>query len=108
MEIKVSYAPTLEEAREACRFWAPLSLPAELKQGVEDPVELERLADDPSVDATKRFICTTDPEECAARILEYVELGFRHLVFHYPGADQAAFIDRFTRDVAPLLRARAG
>lgn len=108
MEIKLSYHPDLEQARRDCDFWAPLSLPAELKKDVDDPVELERLAADPSVDATSRFICTDDPDAAVEGIAPYVDLGFRHLVFHYPGDDQAGFLDRFAADIAPRLRERFG
>ena len=108
MEIKLSYHPDLEQAKGDCDFWAPLALPAEMKHGVDDPVELERLSKDPSVDATSRFICTNDPEEAVERIAPYVEMGFRHLVFHAPGADQAGFLDRFAADLAPRLRERWG
>jgi coenzyme F420-dependent glucose-6-phosphate dehydrogenase len=106
LEVKLSYAPTLEQAREACNFWAPLALPADMKKDVHDPVELERLADEHLDLAPSRFICTADPEEAAARIAEYHELGFHHLVFHAPGDDQEAFLRSFASDIAPLLRAR--
>lgn len=108
MEIKLSYHPDLEQARSDCDFWAPLALSAEQKHGVEDPVELERLSKDPSVDATSRFICTNDPDLAVERIGEYVEMGFRHLVFHAPGADQEGFLNRFASDIAPRLKERHG
>ncbi len=108
MEIKVSYHPDIEQAKSDCDFWAPLALPAELKKDVDDPAELERLAADPSVDATSRFICSNDPDEVVERIAPYVEMGFTNLVFHCPGADQKGFLDRFDADVVPRLRARFG
>ncbi|MFM7552502.1 MAG: LLM class flavin-dependent oxidoreductase, partial [Actinomycetota bacterium] len=106
MEIKLSYHPDVEQARADCEFWAPLALPAELKKDVDDPAELERLAADPSVDATSRFICTNDPDEAVERIAGYVEMGFTNLVFHYPGPDQIGFIDRFEADIRPRIAAR--
>ncbi|MEP7333193.1 MAG: glucose-6-phosphate dehydrogenase (coenzyme-F420), partial [Terracoccus sp.] len=45
IEIKLSYDRDHDEAVRNCRFWAPLSLTAEQKHGVHDPVEMERLAD---------------------------------------------------------------
>ena len=53
-----------------------------------------------------RFIVSADPDEVVERIAVYVELGFRHLVVHGPGPDQAGFIRRFAADVMPRLRAR--
>lgn len=104
MEIKVSYDHDLDYAKEACEYWAPLALSPEQKRDVEDPIELERLAyENPGI-AQRRFIVTNDPQECAARIRDYVELGFDHLTFHAPGDDQLRFLEQFCRDVVPLLR----
>jgi coenzyme F420-dependent glucose-6-phosphate dehydrogenase len=108
LEVKLSYAPTIEQARKDCDFWAPLALPAEMKKDIHDPVELGRIADEHLDLAPSRFICTTDPDEAAERILEYYALGFHHLVFHGPGADQEGFLRRFAADIAPRLRAQAG
>jgi coenzyme F420-dependent glucose-6-phosphate dehydrogenase len=41
-----------------------------------------------------------------ARIRSYQELGFNHLVFHAPGADQERFLRSFSAEVLPALRAR--
>ena len=108
IEVKVSYDRDRERAIADCRFWAPLALPAEAKSGISDPVELERLADDPAVRAESRFIVTGDPDEAVERIGEYVGLGFRHLVFHSPAADQRRFVERFGAEVLPRLRERFG
>ena len=106
LEVKLSYAPTMDEARSACNFWAPLALPAEMKKDVHDPVELGRIADEHLDLAPSRFICTTDPDEAVERIAAYYDLGFHHLVFHAPGDDQERFLRSFARDIAPRLRTR--
>jgi coenzyme F420-dependent glucose-6-phosphate dehydrogenase len=108
LEVKVSYAADVETAIADCRYWAPLALPAEAKQGVDDPLELERLADHEDVHPESRFIVSADPDEVAERIGANVALGFRHLLVHGPGPDQAGFIHRFAADVIPRLRARCG
>ena len=46
IEIKVSYDHDAEYARDACRWWAALALTPEQKRDVEDPIEMERLADE--------------------------------------------------------------
>ncbi|HZT45977.1 MAG TPA: glucose-6-phosphate dehydrogenase (coenzyme-F420) [Gaiellaceae bacterium] len=108
IEIKVSYDHDLEFARHACDYWAPLALSPEQKRDVEDPIELERLADaDPGI-AQRRFIVSDDPDEVVEKIRPYVELGFDQLVFHAPGDDQQRFLDQFCADVVPRLRARFG
>ncbi len=106
LEVKVSYDRDHARAIAECKFWAPLALPAEAKQGVHDPLELERLADSPEVHAESRFIVSGDPEEQADRIGAYVDLGFRHLIFHSPAPDQERFLELFGGEVLPLLRAR--
>ena len=106
IEIKVSYDRDLEAARRACDWWAALALSGEEKQGVDDPVEMERLADAHVDRAHTRFIVSDDPEECVERIGQYVDLGFEHLVFHGPDGDQLRFLEQFSADVLPVLRER--
>jgi coenzyme F420-dependent glucose-6-phosphate dehydrogenase len=108
IEIKVSYDHDADFARDACRWWAALSLTPEEKRDVEDPIEMERLADAAADRAHSRFIVSSDPEEVVERIAPYVELGFDHLVFHAPGEDQPRFLEQFSRDVLPRLRDRFG
>jgi len=103
IEVKVSYDRDLEFAREACSWWGALALTPEEKEGIEDPIEMERVADEHLERAPSRFIVSNDPEETAAAIRSYAELGFDELVLHAPGADQARFLDQFAEDVLPLL-----
>lgn len=108
IEIKLSYAPTREEALENTRFWAPLSLTPEQKHSVHDPSEMQRLADAlPIEQVARRWIVATSVEEVLAGLRPYVEQGFDHLVFHPPGEDQAGFLRDFAADVAPAIRALA-
>ncbi|HEX8101831.1 MAG TPA: glucose-6-phosphate dehydrogenase (coenzyme-F420) [Solirubrobacteraceae bacterium] len=106
IEIKVSYDHDEAFARDACRWWAALSLTSEEKQDVDDPIEMERLADANADRAASRFIVAADPEAVVERIAPYVDLGFDHLVFHAPGDDQRRFLDQFCSDVLPRLRDR--
>jgi coenzyme F420-dependent glucose-6-phosphate dehydrogenase len=106
IEVKVSFDHDRDAAMEATRFWGALGLSAEQKAGVEDPVEMQRLADELSVEQTaRRFIVSTDPDEHVAAISRYVELGFTHLVFHAPGPDQARFLRLYGDEILPRLRA---
>jgi len=109
IEVKVSFDTDAQEAKELTRHWAALALSPEEKVGVEDPVEMERLADQiPAERAAKRWIVSTDPDEQVERIRPYVEMGFRHLVFHAPGPDQARFLNLYADQVLPRLRAAFG
>ncbi len=105
IEIKLSYAPTREEALENTRFWAPLSLSAEDKHRLDDPTEMAAAADRlPIEQVAERWIVETTPEGVLDAVRPYVEAGFDHLVFHAPGHDQEQFLSSFGRDVLPLLR----
>ena len=109
IEMKVSFDTDRERAMEDTRHWAALALSPEEKMGVEDPAEMERLADAlPAERAASRWIVSTEVEEHVERIAPYVALGFRHLVFHAPGPDQRRFIDLYAEKVMPALRRRFG
>jgi coenzyme F420-dependent glucose-6-phosphate dehydrogenase len=109
IEMKVSFDTDIARAKEDTRHWAALALSAEEKMSVEDPLEMERLADSlPAERAAKRWIVSSDPEEHVERIRPYVQMGFRHLVFHAPGPDQARFLRLYAEQVLPRLRAEFG
>jgi len=109
IEVKVSFDADANEAKELTRHWAALALSPEEKIGVEDPVEMERLADALPLDrAASRWIVSSDPEFQVEKIRPYVELGFRHLVFHAPGPDQERFLKLYSERVLPLLRKAFG
>jgi coenzyme F420-dependent glucose-6-phosphate dehydrogenase len=105
IEMKVSFDTDKQRALEDTKEWAALALTPEEKVSVEDPSEMERLADALPVERTaKRWIVSSDPDEHVEKIRPYVELGFRHLVFHAPGPDQAHFLKLYGEQVLPRLR----
>jgi coenzyme F420-dependent glucose-6-phosphate dehydrogenase len=109
IEMKVSFDTDRQRATEDTRHWAALALSADEKTSVEDPIEMERLADQmPAERAAKRWIVSTDPDEHVERIRPYVQMGFRHLVFHAPGSDQARFLNLYAEQILPRLRAAFG
>ena len=106
IEIKLSYDPDPELARENTRFWAPLALTAEQKGGLEDPLEIQRAGDAlPIEQVASRWIVASDPDEALEKIKPYVDAGLNHLVFHAPGEDQERFLSVFEEQLAPLIRA---
>lgn len=106
IELKVSFDTDRDRALEDTRYWAALALSPQEKMSVKDPLEMERLADNLPVErAASRWIVSTDPDEHVEKIRPYIELGFRHLVFHAPGPDQARFIRLYSKKVLPRLRA---
>ncbi|MBV8736232.1 MAG: glucose-6-phosphate dehydrogenase (coenzyme-F420) [Alphaproteobacteria bacterium] len=109
IEVKVSFDTDHQRALEDTRQWAALALTPEEKVGVEDPIEMERLAAAlPLERAASRWIVSSDPEEQLRQIRPYVELGFNHLVFHAPGPDQARFLRLYAEKVLPLLQDKLG
>ena len=109
IEMKVSFDTDRARALEDTSHWAALALSAEEKLSVHSPMEMERLAAALPVErAASRWIVSDDPEEHVEKIRPYVELGFRHLVFHAPGPDQARFLKLYGAEVLPRLRKRFG
>ncbi|HRC88334.1 MAG TPA: LLM class flavin-dependent oxidoreductase, partial [Thermoanaerobaculia bacterium] len=109
IEMKVSYDSDKDRAFKDTKHWAALALSAEEKMSVEDPLEMEKLADAlPLERAAKRWIVSSDPDEQVERIRPYVDMGFRHLVFHAPGPDQERFLRLYAKDVLPRLRKAFG
>ncbi len=107
IEMKVSFDTDHERARQDTRHWAALALTPEEKVSVEDPREMEKLSAALPVErAASRWIVSSDPDEHIEKIAPYVELGFRHLVFHAPGPDQARFLKLYGETVLPRLRRR--
>jgi coenzyme F420-dependent glucose-6-phosphate dehydrogenase len=109
IEMKVSFDSDRKRALEDTRNWAALALSPEEKTGVEDPVEMEKLADALPIErAASRWIVSSDPDEHVGRLSETIDLGFTHLVFHAPGPDQRRFLDLYAEQVLPRLRSRYG
>ena len=107
IEMKVSFDSDKDRALQDTRHWAALALTPDEKMSVEDPMEMERLADALPVErAASRWIVSNDPDEHIEKIKPYIEMGFRHLVFHAPGPDQARFLKLYGEQVLPKLRAR--
>ena len=104
---KESLYTDIEQAKQDTTHWAALALSPEEKMGVEDPLEMEQLADALPVErAASRWIVSDDPDEHIEQIAPYVELGFSHLVFHAPGPDQERFLRLYSKEVLPRIRKR--
>jgi coenzyme F420-dependent glucose-6-phosphate dehydrogenase len=105
MEVKVSFDPDRERALRATRNWAALALTPEEKTGVDDPKVMQELAAGlPLERVASRWIVSDEPAEHVERITAYLDMGFRHLVFHAPGEDQERFLELYGRQILPRLR----
>jgi coenzyme F420-dependent glucose-6-phosphate dehydrogenase len=108
IEMKVSFDTDRARAKEDTKIWAALALSGEQKTGVEDPREMERLAKTVEDVAHRRWLVSDDVEEHIEQIRPYLEWGFDHLVFHFPGDDQDRAMALYAEKVLPELRARFG
>jgi coenzyme F420-dependent glucose-6-phosphate dehydrogenase len=109
IEMKVSFDTDHERAMQDTRHWAALALTPEEKANTENPKEMERLSAALPVErAASRWIVSTDPDEHIEKIKPYIDMGFRHLVFHAPGPDQERFLKLYGERVLPKLRQRFG
>jgi coenzyme F420-dependent glucose-6-phosphate dehydrogenase len=107
IEVKVSFDESQDRALNDTQYWGALALSPEEKTGVEDPIEMQRRADALPVERTAtRWICSSDPDDHVERVTEYLDMGFKHLVFHAPGPDQSRFLTTYAERILPLLRAR--
>ena len=108
IEMKVSFDTDRARAMEDTKVWSALALSGDQKVGVDDPREMERLAKTVEDVAYRRWLVSSDPDEHVEQIATYVDYGFDHLVFHFPGNDQEAAIARYEELILPRLRARFG
>jgi coenzyme F420-dependent glucose-6-phosphate dehydrogenase len=106
IEMKVSFDTDRQRAMADTRIWAALALSGEQKTGVHDPREMEELARGVEDIAHRRWIVSDDPDEHVERIRPYIEWGFSHLVFHFPGDDQERAMGLYAEHILPRLRER--
>jgi len=108
IELKVSFDTDRRRALEDTKIWSALALPAESKAGIDDPREMERLATRVEDVAHRRWLVSDDPDEHIEQLRPYLDLGFNHLVFHYPGDAQARFLELYGSQILPRIRKEWG
>ena len=108
IEMKVSFDEDRALAFDECKIWSALALSGEQKMGVEDAREMEKLALEVEDVAHRRWLVSDDPDEHIEQIRPYLEWGFNHLVFHFPGDDQERAMVQYAEHILPHLRAEFG
>jgi coenzyme F420-dependent glucose-6-phosphate dehydrogenase len=108
IEMKVCFDTDRAKAMEDTKVWSALALPGEKKVGVDDPREMERLAKEVEDVAHRRWLVSDDPDEHVEQIRPYVDWGFRHLIFHFPGDDQERSMALYAEHILPRLREHFG
>lgn len=108
IEMKVSFDTDEAKAYEDTKIWAALALTGEQKVGIHHPREMEIAAREAEPYAHRRWLVSSDPDAHVEQIAAYVEYGFNHLVFHFPGEEQEEAIARYGELILPRLRERFG
>jgi len=105
IQVKVSYAPTLEAATEAAvRDW-PNGGMAFPKADIRDPEDFEAMAKLVRPENFKnRVLITPDPDEHVAYLQHFLDLGFDEVYVHNVGREQEPFITLYGEKVIPKLR----
>jgi coenzyme F420-dependent glucose-6-phosphate dehydrogenase len=104
IQVKVSYAPTLEAATEAAvRDW-PNGGMAFPKADIRDPEDFEAMAKLVRPENFKhRVLITPDPDEHVAYLQHLLDLGFDEVYVHNVGREQEPFIKLYGEQVIPQL-----
>ncbi|MFM9108889.1 MAG: TIGR03557 family F420-dependent LLM class oxidoreductase [Chloroflexota bacterium] len=105
IQVKVSYANTLEEATEnAIREW-PNGGMAFPKADIRDPEDFEAMAKLVRAENYKnRVLLTPDLDEHVSYLQHFIDLGFNEVYIHNVGRTQEAFIQAYGERVIPRLR----
>jgi coenzyme F420-dependent glucose-6-phosphate dehydrogenase len=109
IEIGVAYTDD-ENAAIECRktYWAGTFVPALFTERIYTPQMSEQNGKVVGADTIKQATCISpDPQAHVKFARRYIDLGFDHLVFHCAGPDQRGFIERYGREVLPLIRKSA-
>lgn len=105
LQVKVSYAPTVEEATEAAvRDW-PNGGMAFPKGDIRDPEDFEAMAKLVRPENYKnRVLIAPDPDSHIAYLQHFIDLGFDEIYVHNVGREQEPFIKFYGEQVNPNLR----
>jgi coenzyme F420-dependent glucose-6-phosphate dehydrogenase len=105
LQIHVSWAPTREEAeRSAVEEWPNGGMPFP-KQDIRNPEDFAAMAKSVRPESfVDRVLISADPDEHAAHIQKFVEMGFDEVHVHNVGRNQAEFIETFRQRVLPQLK----
>jgi probable non-F420 flavinoid oxidoreductase len=100
----LSWAETEGDALgEALQQWGPVSAGGELNWDLRRPADFDRLGKMAGPEDVANCVkVSSDVPRHLAWIAELVDLGVDHIYLHNVGRNQAAFIERFGRDLATL------
>ncbi|MCQ6962282.1 TIGR03557 family F420-dependent LLM class oxidoreductase [Methanolobus chelungpuianus] len=106
VELFVAYGDRLEESLERLhKYWAGAFIPALFTNKIYTPAMSQQNGEVVGDDILRQKACiSSDPEEHAKYIKQYMNAGFTHIYIHYAGPDELKFIKSYAEDVLPLIR----
>lgn len=97
-------ADDAQARRIAHELWPTSGLAAELGQQLPTPEHYERAAATVrEEDVARSILCSADPERHVAKLRQYREAGFDHLLVQQIGPEQDSLITLYEREVLPEL-----
>ena len=108
LQVHLSWAPTLAEARELAHDqWRTNVFEPPTMASLARPEDYERRAEEEDVsvaEVAESVNISADPQEHVQWLREYAELGFEEIYLHHVGQEQGRFIEVFGQQVLPRLR----
>jgi len=104
-QISLCWAPSHDEAAtRAHQIWPNSAIPGQLSQDLPTPKHFEQAA----TIVTKEMVAETmslgpDPDPIIESIQQAIDTGVDHVYLHQIGADQEAFCDMWSREIAPVV-----
>ncbi|MBD8061099.1 TIGR03885 family FMN-dependent LLM class oxidoreductase [Oceanitalea stevensii] len=107
LQVHVSIAPTLSEARDIARDqWQNNTFPEPIAHDTATPEDFDRIGRYVPDDVIAGAVVVTDSVAgLVEQLREYEELGFDEVYLHHVGQDQAPFLELAERELLPALRA---
>ena len=105
LQVKISFADTLEAATEAAIKEWPNGGMAFPKADIREPEDFEAMAKLVRAEHYKnRVLLTPDLDEHVAYLQHFIDLGFSEIYIHNVNRTQEAFIDAYGKQVIPALK----
>lgn len=102
----VCWAPDEATARkQALQRWANTAVPSQASWEIKTTDLFAALTGNVTEDQVAgEILCTPDPERHLARMREFAEAGFDHVMIHNVGEDEEGFFRFYEREVLPRAR----
>jgi len=103
IELEVSYDEDYDKAMSSCRYWAGTKIPNCLD--IADPRELETLGQKISDEKLREsWYVFTEPDELIRLIENYLQIGFKSIVFLSSSPDEKKFLEVCKNKIIPYFR----